>query len=148
MSAPLSQTLAGIKQMMQGADIDYSLLSAQNIDLAWLAHYEHQRIVNSFLFNYLKIQDKIGGKLFRLLLQYWHELDDSMTMLDILNRLEKLRIIDSVEAWDTLREIRNTLTHEYPEDAQLRLDNIRLSLAGYLQLKQIIANIEHALNAP
>lgn len=30
----------------------------QKIDLAWLAHYEHQRIVNSFLFNYLKIQQE------------------------------------------------------------------------------------------
>lgn len=133
---------------MQSADIDHSLLAVQKIDLAWLTNYEHQRIVNSFLFNYLKIQDKIGGKLFRQLLQHWHELDDdNMTMLDVLNRLEKLRIIESVEAWDTLREIRNSLTHEYPEEPQLRLDNIQLALAGYLQLKQIIANIEHALQA-
>lgn len=143
MSELLKNALIGVRQMMQSADIDYALLAAQPIDTAWLADYNHQRIVNSFLFNYLKIQDKVDGKLFRLALQQWRELDtDDITMLDILNRLEKLGIIESVEAWDKLREIRNALTHEYPEDAELRIENIQLALRGYMQLKSIAAKLE------
>lgn len=143
MSELLNNTLSGIRQMMQSANIDYTLLTAQAIDPAWLADYNHQRIVNSFLFNYLKIQDKIGSKLFRLALQQWREIDSAdMTMLDILNRLERLGIIESVEAWDKLREIRNALTHEYPEDTQLRIENIQLALRGYQQLVDIIAKLE------
>lgn len=143
MSEQLNKTLSSIRQMMQSADIDYTLLVAEVIDAAWLKDYNHQRIVNSFLFNYLKIQDKIGGKLFKLALQQWRELDsDELTMLDILNRLEKLGIIESVEAWDKLREIRNALTHEYPEDTQLRIGNIQLALHGYQQLVHIVAKLE------
>lgn len=148
MPETLSHILASIKLMMQSADIDYALMTAQPIDQEWFSEYDHQRIVNSFLFNYIKIQDRVGGKLFRLVLQQWRELDsDSMTMLDVLNRLEKLKIIDSVETWDKLREIRNAIPHEYPEEVPTRIDNMRLALGGYLQIKQIIANIERALLA-
>jgi hypothetical protein len=132
--------------MMHSADKDYALLAEQTIDRVWMADYNHQRIVNSFLFNYLKIQDRIGSKLFRLALQQWRENDlDDMTMLDILNRLEKLGIIESVEAWDKLRELRNALAHEYPEDTKLRIENIQLALQGYLQLKAIVAKLEQKL---
>jgi len=143
MSERLNNTLSSIRQMMQSADIDYTLLTAQTIESTWLADYNHQRIVNSFLFNFLKIQDKIGGKLFRLALQQWREMDsDDITMLDILNRLEKLGIIESVEAWDKLCEIRNALTHEYPEDTRLRIENIQLALRGYKQLVDIVVKLE------
>ncbi|MEY4194142.1 MAG: hypothetical protein RLZZ226_510 [Pseudomonadota bacterium] len=70
-----------------------------------------------------------------------------MTMLDILNRLEKLRIIDAVETWDKLRELRTSITHEYPDDTDIRIANIRLALEAYLELKAIIDNIERALLA-
>lgn len=146
MSETLSQQIEALRQMIRGADIDHAILDAATIDEAWLADYERQRIVNSFLFNYIKIQDKIGSKLFRRVLQHWREDEyDNMTMLDMLNRLERLGIIESVEAWDKLRETRNALTHEYPEDIQTRIDNIALALAGYPQLKVIIANIERAV---
>jgi uncharacterized protein with HEPN domain len=68
-----------------------------------------------------------------------------MTMLDVLNRLEKLGIIKSVATWDKLREIRNAITHEYPEQIDVRIDNIKLALSGYLDMKEIIARIEQAL---
>jgi hypothetical protein len=146
MSQTLNHILSSIKIMMQSADIDYALITAQPVDQAWFADYDHQRIVNSFLFNYIKIQDKLGGKLFRLVLQQWRELDsDDMTMLDVLNRLEKLKIINGVEAWDKLREIRNAITHEYPVELQARIDNIRLALEGYLHIKKIITSIEQAI---
>ena len=142
----LSHLLSSIRQMMQSADIDHAILMSEKIDSQWFFYYKNQRIVNSFLFNYIKIQDKIGSKLFRAVLSHWREYDsDSMTMLDILNRLEKLRIIDAVETWDKLRELRNSITHEYPDDTDIRIANIRLALEAYLELKAIIDNIERAL---
>lgn len=146
MSETLKYLLHAIRKMMEAADIDHEILSQSQIDPSWFTDYEHQRIVNSFLFNYIKIQDKMGRKLFHLVLQHWREDEsDNMTMLDILNRLEKLDIIESVEMWDKLREIRNAITHEYPEEIDIRIDNIRLALWGYLRIKEIITNIEQAL---
>lgn len=139
--------LAAIRQMMRAADQDYAALLAQPIDTAWLQSYDHQRIVNSFLFNYLKIQDKMGAKLFRALLREWRELDDdAMPMIDVLNRLEKLGIIDSVQTWDELREVRNAITHEYPDDEALRLANIQMALDGYRHMQAILHRIEERLS--
>lgn len=146
MREPLNAMLAGIRQMMRAADIDHAALEAQPIDDRWLADYERQRIVDSFLFNCIKLQDKIGGKLFRALLAEWRELDgDDMPMIDVLNRLEKLSIQPSVAVWDELREVRNAIAHEYPEDIETRLANIPLALRGYEQIRSIVANIERAL---
>lgn len=122
---------------------DEVLLKTAELDADWFADYANQRIVNSFLFNYIKIQDKLGAKLFRQLLLALREIDDaSMPMIDILNRLEKLKIIDSVEQWDRLREIRNAITHEYPLDIEERLENIALALAGFEQLKQLYTKLK------
>ncbi len=146
MPETLNHLLSSLRHMMQGADMDHALLLAEHIDADWINDYQHQRIVNSYLFNYIKIQDRMGGKLFRLALKYWREDDnDSLTMLDVLNRLEKLRVIDRVETWDQLREIRNAIAHEYPDDLTTRLETLRLALSSYPKLKEIIANIENAL---
>lgn len=146
MPETLKHLLASIRHMMQGADMDHAALSAEVIDADWFNDYQHQRIVNSYLFNYIKIQDRMGGKLFRLALKYWREDDnDDLTMLDVLNRLEKLRVIDRVETWDRLREIHNAIAHEHPDDVATRLDTLHLALSGYPKLKEIIFNIENAL---
>ncbi|MEI7942839.1 MAG: hypothetical protein WCH76_06705, partial [Candidatus Riflemargulisbacteria bacterium] len=40
-------------------------------------------------------------------------------------------IIESADDWDKLREIRNILSHEYPDSINERIQNIKLALNGY-----------------
>ncbi len=54
--------------LFKSCEIDYVLLKEQTLSEPWLSNYSNQRIVNSFLFNYIKIQDKLGASLFRKLL--------------------------------------------------------------------------------
>lgn len=42
-----------------------------------------------------------------------------LPFIDILNKLEKLRLIESAEQWKQLREIRNAIAHEYDDSPQL-----------------------------
>ncbi len=124
--------------MFLNADIDYNELSSTKITEKFFEDYNNTRIVNSFLFNFSKLQDKIGAKLFKKALYELKEIDSySMAMIDVLNRLEKLEIIDNSNAWDRLREIRNILAHEYPLDIDERVENIQLALDGYRELKKI-----------
>ena len=70
-----------------------------------------------------------------------------MSMRDVLDRLERLGVIDSVESWVYMRELRNTIAHDYPLDTQevvLSLnelvgstETLKLYLV-YLSLKNII----------
>lgn len=68
---------------------------------------------------FIKIHDFLGSKIFDLTLEAYKESFASMSMIDKLNRLEKIRVIDSVEFWDELRDLRNHLTHEYPAHPEL-----------------------------
>lgn len=139
----LKNTIKAIEQLFVSCSIDYELLINEEINLEWFKNYDNQRIVNSFLFNYIKIQDKIGAKLFKNLLYSLKELDDfSIPMIDVLHLLEKLDIISSIDEWDKLREIRNILTHEYPFDIEERIGNIELSLESFNILLSLFNNIK------
>ncbi|MDP2152539.1 MAG: hypothetical protein Q8J66_02630 [Methylotenera sp.] len=143
MSTALKPIFESLDGLFNSCDIDSSLLKEQVLNESWLKDYSNQRIVNSFLFNYIKIQDKLGASLFRKLLFSLREINnDNLPMIDILNLLEKLEIIPSTSMWDKLREIRNAIAHEYPLEIEERLENIALALSGYDQLKDLYANIK------
>ncbi len=132
-----------VDMLFQSCDIDYTLLKGYKLDEELFNDYDKQRVVNSFLFNYIKIQDKIGAKLFKNILFQLKEIDDfSVPMLDVLNILEKLEIIDSTENWDRLREIRNALAHEYPLNIDERIDNIKMSMSSYEYLGKTFTRIK------
>jgi hypothetical protein len=58
-------------------------------------------------------------------------------MVDVLHILEKLDILENMDDWERLRELRNALSHEYPLDIQERVENIGLALTGYEKLRKI-----------
>lgn len=139
----LKNDFAILDLLLESCDIDFEILRDRNIDRNFFSDYSNQRIVNSFLFNYIKIQDKIGTKLFKNVLYELKEINDySIPMIDVLNYLEKLNIIEKTDEWDRLREIRNNVTHEYPSDIDERIENIKLTLEGYSTLKKIYNNIK------
>jgi len=129
------------------ADIDYRDIKEIGLSEDFFDNYYSIRIVNSFLFNFSKLQDKIGAKLFKKILYELKEIDSySISMIDVLNILEKLNIINSTIEWDRLREIRNILSHEYPLNSKERIENIELALEGYLLLKDIYKNIKEKID--
>tara|TARA_R110001606_G_scaffold389553_1_gene555744 strand:- start:2550 stop:2843 length:294 start_codon:yes stop_codon:yes gene_type:complete len=97
MQPSLVYVFQSIDQLFKGCEMDFAILHQQEKTVTWFEDYAKQRIVNSFLFNYIKIQDKLGAKLFCHLLIELRKIDDPTTpMIDIFNRLEKLCIIDDV----------------------------------------------------
>ena len=131
-------------KMFEGANIDFNELRVKDIDKSFFNDYQNARLLNSFLFNFSKLQDKIGAKLFRKTLYKLKEIDnEDLPMIDILNILEKLNILNNTIKWDELREIRNSLAHEYPFDTIERVENITLALNGYEILKNIYKNLKN-----
>jgi len=70
--------------------------------------------IDQYIFRFSKLQDTIGEKLFKQILVYSEEQIENLTFRDILNKMEKFRIIDNHETWNKLRETRNDISHEYP----------------------------------
>lgn len=143
MSSDLKAQFTASDAIFANCDQDYQLLTQAHINQAFFADYNNIRIVNSFLFNFSKLQDRIGAKLFKKILYELKEIDTfAIPMLDVLNLLEKLDIIDSATVWDELREARNAITHDYPLDMNERIEAIQLALQSYLTLKDIYGRLK------
>ena len=143
MNEELKEIFKVCDKMFENSTIDFNELKLKSIDIDFFEDYLNTRLVNSFLFNFSKLQDKIGAKLFRKVLYELKEIDNiNMPMLDILNTLEKLEILDDANKWDTLREIRNSIAHEYPFNINERVDNIKLAMIGFEILKSIYIKLK------
>ena len=73
--------------------------------------------IDQFLFRFSKLQDAIGQKLFKVLLLLSEEDIDALTFIDILNKLEKIGILNANE-WRELRRDRNDLAHNYDDEPE------------------------------
>ena len=147
MSDTVESIFLMIDSMMGNCTLDYNALQNAKIDTAFFDDYNNTRIVNSFLFNFSKLQDKIGAKLFKTVLYELKEIDIfSLTMIDVLHKLETLNILENSEQWERLREIRNILAHEYPFDLEERVENIALAMEGFVELRKIYQKIKEKIN--
>jgi uncharacterized protein with HEPN domain len=73
-----------------------------------------------------KLQDIIGARIFPLILEILGE--DAPAFIDKLNCLEKLNYLPNADWWMSLREIRNQITHDYPNNYELLSQHCNLSI--------------------
>ena len=74
---------------------------------------------------YQKIQSILGEKIFREILEEMNISTKGRNMLEILSLLSKNGIIDfEPKEWLSLREIRNSLAHDYLDDIDEIVDTI------------------------
>ena len=102
--------------------------------------------IDQFLFRFSKLQDAIGRRLFKTVLIYLGEYEvEAMPFIDILNRLEQLRIIKDREQWLILREIRNNLSHEYEDNEETpeMINQIYDKRAQLIEIYEVIFSTLH-----
>lgn len=83
--------------------------------------------IDQYLFRFAKLQDAIGKRFFKVIFVSLEEDIEDISFIDLLNRLEKLNVLDSAEQWLELRKIRNVLSHTYedePEEMSIAINDI------------------------
>lgn len=107
---------------------------------------EQTALTDQYIYRFAKLQDLMGDKLFKLILEYIGESAERQAFIDILNRLEKLGILESVEKWLDLRIERNKIAHDYAKHKEevIKEFEILLSKKDILiaQLDQCIEYLE------
>ena len=99
--------------------------------------------IDQYLFRFTKLQDTIGKRLFKVIFVLLEEDSDDVSFIDMLNRLEKLSILESTEQWLELRKIRNTLSHTYEDEPE----EMSIAINTILNKKQSIEKIYNKLIA-
>lgn len=103
--------------------------------------FEKIKTIDTFIYRFIKLQDIMGDKLFKVFLDEVGEYKDSMSLLDALDKLEKFGIIETSSQWMEYRKLRNQLTHEYPNNEQDIIDGIYLAIEAFENMEQIISKI-------
>ncbi len=103
----------------KGGDIDLYIIHDNSEDM----HQKKiqsllavKKILDPYLYRFYKLQDAIGEKLFKLLLNRFEDNSETLSFIDILNKLKKIGIISSADEWKVLRQLKNDLAHEYEDD--------------------------------
>jgi len=116
------------------------------LDSEIFENFEKIKTVDTFIYRFIKLQDMMGEKLFKLTLDELGEYKDNMSLLDILDKLEKLELIKNANDWMLYRKLRNQLTHEYPNNEDDVIDGIKIAIKSYSEIETILYNIESYLN--
>ncbi|MEI9965080.1 MAG: hypothetical protein WDM92_10575 [Caulobacteraceae bacterium] len=86
-----------------------------------------------------------GRRLFRAALLVWDEPQDGLTFIDLLNRAEKIGVLQSANLWRDIGRTRNSVVHEYamnPDDAAVAINAAHAHAGAALELlRQALAAI-------
>lgn len=103
--------------------------------------FEKIKTIDTFIYRFIKLQDIMADKLFKVFLDELGEYKDNMSLLDVLDKLEKFEIIDDAYSWMEYRSLRNKLTHEYPSNEEDIIEGITLAIEVFEKIEAIFENI-------
>jgi len=83
-------------------------------------------LFDQLIYRFSKLQDSMGTRLFKQLLEALEEDISGLPFIDILNKMEKLNLIDNAKDWIVLRQTRNTVSHEYPFYKEIQMEELNL----------------------
>lgn len=95
---------------------------------------------------FAKLQDLIGKKIIDEFLLSKGELIDKDTMIDKINKLERMEIIEDAQIWQRMRDVRNRISHEYPDHPELTAMYLNRLFDLTPQLLAILNRIKESLN--
>jgi len=100
--------------------------------------------LDQMTWRFVKIQDSIGRRFIPYVVEYNFDTTDGLTFRDMLNKLEKLSIIDS-QTWNQFRILRNDITHVYPDDDKL-IDTLNEIYAKQDDLYGMYKSLKQSIN--
>ena len=100
--------------------------------------------LDAFRVRYSDLQDCIGNKIFRGILLL--EEEKPASTLDVLNKMEKRKIINTVDAWRKQREIRNAFAHDYPNKESDKAEALNAAWGTAPDMIALLKNVAHYFN--
>lgn len=122
----LQDALQDIRARDLGVD-DYIALSKQD-----------RRLLDQFAYRYTRLQDDMGVKLMPAVLKSLGEEVALMPAIDRFARLEQLGWLESADDWQSLRQIRNQFTHDYPDSPAERFERWQAAVRAAAQLISVL----------
>ncbi|MBF0351791.1 MAG: hypothetical protein HQM11_12230 [SAR324 cluster bacterium] len=134
--AILHEHLLKLKEAVHWLNRSYGIcLDLLNKEIYSEEDYDHLEALTS---RFSRLSDLLLQKIFRSLDEV--EFQDRGTLIDVMNRMHKRALIDSVDQVRLIRELRNQIAHEYERTNLIELFQMTMSLIPNLQ--KIVQNTE------
>lgn len=114
-------------------DIPFNIDRARQLEI----DPELSERVEAFVSRFSRLQDTIGDKLLPALLAALGEMPAAA--IDNLNKAERLGLLDSVEEWMVMRQLRNQMVHEYVEDLTVLTNALQIG-HGFVPVLIMVAD--------
>ena len=121
--------MSDLKNMLKIADIHANRIEMSTDSLSEIFPFNENTIKNFNVQHILltelltarfaKLQDYLGNNIIDAFLELMQEQTSGLTIIDKINKLEKLEIIENAYIWKEMREARNHISHEYPNHPEL-----------------------------
>jgi hypothetical protein len=142
MTLPLSDALSQCAR--HAAVLQQALARMPQPVTAALVHTADEELVRStdqFVLRFIKLQDTLGEHVLRpFAADVLGEPVSDLPLIDVLNRLERFGYL-SVSQWLRWRALRNALTHEYPEQPQIRAAVLNESVGAALGMVALLERL-------
>lgn len=93
--------------------------------------------IDQFIYRFTRLQDSMGKRLFPSIISYFDNDITSRSFLDILARLEQLGIISNDMDWQFFRNLRNNLSHDYPDSTKIMVETLNLLFDEWQRMENI-----------
>jgi len=101
--------------------------------------------LDQYLFRFAKLQDTIGDKIFKLVINMYEQNDETLSFKDILNRLEKYHFIQNAKEWSYLRKVRNEISHQYDDEPEEMAEALNNIISQKEVIETIYKNLKHKI---
>ena len=112
-----------------------------NIDI--LEDDDKIEALDQLSWRFIKIQDSLGRRLIPYTIEYLFGNSTELTFIDMLNKLEKFDILTKNE-WNLYRNLRNDITHIYPDDDKI-IDGLNTIYKKKDELYKIYKNLKERI---
>ena len=106
------------------------------------------RATDQFVLRFIKLQDTLGEHVLRqFTAEVLGEPVADLPLIDVLNRLERYGYL-TTNAWLRWRALRNALTHEYPDQPQIRAALLNEAMDAARALRQLLDRLQQRGASP
>lgn len=109
-----------------------------SIDAFEMLNIETKAVLEAYLKRFSSLQDYLGAKVFKGLLDISGISYSKMS--EVLTLIEKEEIV-SLDTWIEFRNIRNDLEHDYPDELEEALSDLRYCVDSFDALEAIVQKV-------
>jgi hypothetical protein len=126
------EALKEYKEFIEKLGFDFSVDAFSNLDTPQKA------VLEAYLKRFSSLQDYLGAKVFKSLLDISGISYTKMS--EVLVLIEKEEIV-SLDRWIEFRNIRNELEHEYPDEIEEALQDLKYCVDNFEYLESVVKKV-------